>query len=242
MLIDTHVHLNEIEAVQKTIESAKSAGVQQVVAVGMDLISNENTLALAREFPDVVLPAVGYHPWKIRTEEVEKTLSFIDMNLSDCIALGEVGLDYKVKVKKPLQKAVFSRLLRLAKTHEKPVLVHSRFSYERTHQMVVDAEIEKAVFHWFSGPIEILDRIFSDGYYVSATPALAYSKHHQSCMNHAPIERILIETDAPETYRGVPSTPSDLTKTLALLSRLKDVSVEEAARITTANAHKFYGI
>ena len=125
MLIDTHVHLNEIEAVQKAIENAKSAGVQRLVAVGMDLISNEDTLELAGKFPDVVLPAVGYHPWKIRTEEVEKTLSFIDMNLSDCIALGEVGLDYKVKVKKPLQKAVFSRLLRLAKTHEKPVLVHS---------------------------------------------------------------------------------------------------------------------
>lgn len=242
MLLDTHVHLNEIEGVQKAIENAKSVGVHRMVAVGMDLISNKGTLDLAKAFPDEVFPAVGYHPWKIRTEEIEQTVSFIEENLPGCIALGEVGLDYKIKVKKPVQKAVFSRLLQVAKTHEKPVIVHSRFSYERTHQMVVDEAIENAVFHWYSGPIEIMDRILSDGYYVSATPALAYSKHHQSCIKHAPLDRILIETDAPEKYRNVPSTPSDLVNTLNLLSRLKGLPVSQAAKITTENAQRFYGI
>ncbi len=242
MLIDTHVHLNEIEGVRQAIESAKSVGIHRIVAVGMDQPSNEETLELARKYPDAVVPAVGYHPWKIRTEEIEPTLAFIEENLSGCIALGEVGLDYKVKVKKPIQKDVFFRLLRLAETHEKPVIVHSRFSYERTHRMVVEAGIEKAVFHWFSGPLEILDRILSDGYYVSATPALAYSKHHQSCIAHAPLNRILIETDAPQEYQGIPSVPSDLVKTLELLSRLKNAPIDQTARITTENAKKFYGI
>lgn len=242
MLIDTHVHLNEVQGVRQAIERAKSVGVHRIIALGMDLTSNEETLELAKEFLDEVIPAVGYHPWKIRTEEIETTLSFIDENLSACIALGEVGLDYKVKVKKPIQKDIFSRLLRLAETHKKPVIVHSRFSYERTHRMVVEAGIEMAVFHWFSGPLEILDRILSDGYYVSATPALAYSKHHQSCIAHAPLNRILIETDAPQEYQGIPSMPSDLVKTLELLSRLKEVPVDIAARMTTENAKHFYGI
>ncbi len=242
MLIDTHVHLNEIEEPRQAIESAKAVGVHRIIAVGMDRTSNKETLELAREFPGVVIPAVGYHPWKIRTEEVEPTLSFIEEKLPDSIALGEIGLDYKVKVKKPIQKDVFSRLLRLAEAHKKPVVVHSRFSYERTHRMVVEAGIEKAVFHWFSGPLEILDRILSDGYHVSATPALAYSRHHQSCIDHAPLNRILIETDAPQEYQGIPSVPSDLVKTLELLSRLKNAPIDQTARITTENAKKFYGI
>lgn len=242
MLIDTHVHLDEIDRVGPAIERAESAGVHRIIAVGMDQPSNEETLELAQKYPDVVVPAVGYHPWKIRTEEIDNTLSFIEKNLSTCIALGEVGLDYKVKIKKPIQKDVFFRLLRLAETHKKPVIVHSRFSYERTHRMLVDAGIEKAVFHWFSGPIEILDRILSDGYHVSATPALAYSRHHQLCIDHAPLDRILIETDAPQEYQGIPSVPSDLVKTLELLSRLKEVPVDIAARMTTENAKKFYRI
>ena len=242
MLIDTHVHLNEIEGVQQAIESAKSVGVYRMIAVGMDLTSNEETLELATKFPGEVVPAVGYHPWKIRTEAIEPTISFIEENLVNCIALGEVGLDYKVKVKKSIQKDVFQQLLRIADTYHKPVIVHSRYSYERTHRMVADTGIEKAVFHWYSGPIEVLDRILSDGYHISATPALAYSTHHQACIKHAPLDRILVETDAPEKYQDVPSTPSDLVKTLALLSRLKGLSVDRAAQMTTENAKRFYGI
>ena len=241
-LIDTHVHLNEMTDVDQVISRAHAAGVGHIVAVGMDLVSNRKTLQLAEQYPDTVFPAIGYHPWRIQTTEIDETLSFIESHLSRCVALGEVGLDYKVKVKKPLQRMVFSRLLRLAKEKNRPVNIHSRFSHERTYQMVAEAGIEKAVFHWYSGPVDILERIIAHGYYVSATPALAYSRFHRVCIQNAPLERILIETDAPQEYQGTPSEPARLVDTLRLLSQLKKVSEPAAVRITVDNARRFYGI
>ena len=108
--------------------------------------------------------------------------------------------------------------------------------------MVKDAGIEKGVFHWYSGPLDILERIIYHGYYVSATPALAYSPPHQAAMRSAPLERILVETDSPVEYQGRISEPADLMTTLEELSRLKGVDLGETRKITTANAKHFYGI
>ena len=240
ILIDTHVHLNEIENVDQVIRNARNAGVKHMVAVGMDKHSNDKTMALADQHTGVVYPAVGYHPWEIRGDDVEETLLFIESHLDRCVALGEVGLDYRVKVKKPLQRDVFSEVLRIAARRKKPVVVHSRYSHNRTHQMVAVAGIEKAVFHWYSGPLDILDRILGDGYYVSATPALAYSISHQAAIAKAPLEKILIETDSPVEYAGIISEPADLIDTLRLLSELKGVTQDDLGRMMTENARYFF--
>lgn len=241
-LIDTHAHLHAVEPAKGVIEKAKAVGVERIIAVGMDLDSNLKNLELARQFPQTVYPAIGYHPWSIKDNEIEDTLSFIDANLERCWAVGEVGLDYKVKIKKDLQRQVFSNVLRLAKKWGKPVIVHSRFSHARTYDMVSEAGIEKVVFHWFSGPLEILERIIQAGYYVSATPALGYSPYHQAAISKAPLKRILIETDAPVEYQGKISEPANLTDTLRALCRVKEQSADVLARITTENAQRFFGI
>jgi len=163
-------------------------------------------------------------------------------HLQFCTALGEVGLDYKTKVKKAVQWEVFARVLGLAAEFEKPVIVHARFSHQRCHRMVSEAKIKKAVFHWYSGPLDLLEKIIADGYFVSCTPALAYSTHHRSAIRHAPLERILIETDCPVEYRGKVSEPAHLIDTLTHLSRLKELPIEQVARITSANARTFFGI
>ncbi|OEU64959.1 MAG: hypothetical protein BBJ57_12055 [Desulfobacterales bacterium PC51MH44] len=137
---------------------------------------------------------------------------------------------------------MFACVLRLAQEKKKPVIVHSRFSHQRTHKMVSDTGIEKAVFHWYSGPTEILNRILTDGYYVSATPALAYSPPHQSAITKTPLERILIETDAPVESRGKISEPANLVDALRELSRIKNVPANELAQITSQNARRFFGI
>jgi TatD DNase family protein len=190
----------------------------------------------------MVHPAIGYHPWSISQDTIEENLKFIEENLVSCIALGEVGIDYKAKVKKPVQWEIFSKLLSIALRHNRPVIVHSRFSHKRTHQMVKDAGIEKGVFHWYSGPLEILEKIIDHGYYVSATPALAYSPPHQAAMRTAPLDLILVETDSPVEYQGRISEPADLVITLEELSRLKGMDQGEVRKITTANANRFFGI
>jgi TatD DNase family protein len=206
----------------------------------MNLDSCRKTLALAERFPDNVFPAIGYHPWSVTAEDMEDTLLFIAQNLHRCVAMGEVGLDYKVKVKKKLQQTVFSKLLNIAIQVHKPVIIHSRFSYQRTYETAAEAGVEKAVFHWYSGPVEILDKIIAGGFYVSATPALAYSAHHQAAMVRAPVERILIETDAPVQYGDRFSQPADLHETLFHLSRIKDIPEDQLAAIVTNNTERFF--
>ena len=241
-MIDTHAHLNEIENIHEAILRAREVGLKGIVAVGMDLLSNQRTLDLASEFPEMVHPAIGYHPWSINQETKEENLKFIEKNLANCIALGEVGIDYKTKVKKPLQWEIFAKLLSIALRYNRPVIVHSRFSHKRSHQMVKDAEIKKAVFHWYSGPLEILTKIIDQGYYVSATPALAYSPPHQAAMRAAPLERILVETDSPVEYQGRISEPAHLMITLKELSRLKGIPFEDVQFITSNNARLFFGL
>ena len=241
-MIDTHAHMNEINDIEHAVRRAKDADVKKIVAVGMDLESNKKTLALANQFPGFIYPAIGYHPWSITLEGIEDNLDFIENNLPSCIALGEVGLDYKVRLKKKIQWEVFSHILLIAKNHDRPVIVHSRFSHKRTYQMVKEAGIKKAVFHWYTGSLDILERIIEDNYFISATPALAYSPPHQAAIESAPLERILTETDSPVEYQGKESEPANLTLTLREISRIKGMEFDEVCRITTTNAENFFGI
>jgi TatD DNase family protein len=241
-LIDGHAHLNEIADTAGAIARARAAGVNQILAVGMDLASNRRTLALAEAHAGAVLPAIGCHPWNIDKDELAATLAHMDEHLDRCIAVGEIGLDYKIKVKKALQWRVFDEMLRLACRHRKPVIVHCRFSHQRCHRMVSEAGVDGAVFHWFSGTLAILDRIIADGYYVSCTPALATSAVHRKAMQHAPLERILVETDCPVPFQGKPSEPALLVETIRQLSLLKGLTEAEVKRVTTATAKKLFRI
>ncbi|MEJ2365054.1 MAG: TatD family hydrolase [Deltaproteobacteria bacterium] len=90
--------------------------------------------------------------------------------------------------------------------------------------------------------MEILSKIVEQGYYVSATPALAYSPPHQAAMRAAPLERILVETDSPVEYQGRISEPAHLMITLKELSRLKGIPFEDVQFITSNNAKLFFGI
>ena len=241
-LIDVHAHLDKVDQIDRAIKNAQAVGVKHIVAVGMDVDSNQKTLNLAGRYSNIICPAIGYHPWEIRKDEIDETLSFLEENAASCIAIGEIGLDYKIKVKKTIQRDVFSRILRLSIKKRKPVIIHSRFSHERCHRMASSAGVAKAVFHWYTGPTDVLDRIIEDGYFVSATPALSYSPPHQAAMKKAPLDRILVETDTPVAYRGKVSEPAHLLKTLNELSRIKNIPIEELARITTANAKCFFSM
>jgi TatD DNase family protein len=108
--------------------------------------------------------------------------------------------------------------------------------------MVLAAGISNAVFHWYSGPPNILDKIISNGFFISATPALAYSLPHREAVERAPLSHILVETDAPEKYQGKVSEPAMLIETIEYLSRIKNMPPLEAGCITAANALSFYGL
>ena len=239
-MIDSHAHLNEIEAVDEALARAQEAGITGIVAVGMDIASNRATLELHRRFPHLVYPAMGYHPWSITPEGIEENLAFIREHLAGCIALGEVGLDYQAKVKKKVQQEVLAQLLEITAGENKPVILHTRFSQPRAHRMVKEAGIVRAVFHWYSGPLDVLQEILADGYFISATPALAYSPPHQAAIQAAPLGRILIETDSPVVYQEKKSEPAHLVITARELSRVKGIELSQVIETTTANAKTFF--
>lgn len=241
-IIDTHVHLDEIADPDRAILEAKKAGVTAVVAVGMDLNSNEKVLDFSRRYPGVVYPALGYHPWKVDISGMRATLDFLRNHLDQAVAIGEVGLDYKTAVPREIQEGAFREILELASETGKPLIVHSRLAHEETFQMVRRQGLKKAVFHWYSGPLTILKEILREGYLISATLALRYSPKHREAVGLAPLHRILIETDAPTPYQGEISSPSQVIQTLEELAKLKGLDIEEAAVKTYRNAQTFFGV
>lgn len=241
-LIDGHAHLDEISDLSLSLAEAKEAGVMAVVAVGSNVEANQKVLEMAAANPGYIFPAIGYHPWEIKEEEVKKTLLFLQDRLAPCLALGEIGLDYKAKVKKDLQHRVFAALLDLANQFDKPVIVHCRYSHERSLKMVMEKKIRRALFHWYSGPLNILDEIIGRGYFISATPATLYSLHHQEAIKRAPLESILLETDTPVSYQGMESRPKHVRITLEQVARLKGLDMSTVANQTTANACHFFGL
>jgi TatD DNase family protein len=122
------------------------------------------------------------------------------------------------------------------------MILHCRYSHQRTFEMVKERRIEKAVFHWYSGSLSLLDEILSRGYFISATPALAYSPPHREAIKRAPIERILLETDTPVSYQGKEARPKDVLVSLEEVARLKSLDRAMVAEQTTADASRFFGI
>jgi TatD DNase family protein len=239
-LVDCHAHLDEVDDLSEALQEAKMEGVKGIIGVGVDAESNKKILKIAQENDGFIYSAIGYHPWQIREEEVEENLSFIRNHIEGCIALGEIGLDYKIKVKKDLQWKVFGKLLDIAIEHDKPVIVHCRFSHHKALEMVVVKGIKRAVFHWYSGPLDVLDKILNGGYFISATPALAYSPPHQEAIKRTPLERILLETDTPVSYQGKEAKPKDVRITLKEVARLKGLDILVVSEQTTANASRLF--
>mgnify|MGYP001024412904 CR=1 FL=1 len=241
-IIDTHAHLDEFSDPQAVIQEAEAQGVVAIVAVGQDRASNSKAMRLAARYPGLVFPAIGYHPWRIDPETDRETLAQIDENLDHCVALGEVGLDYKAKAKKKVQKQVFQELIALANAHDKPMILHCRYSHARAHQMVKDAGVKRAVFHWYSGPIDLVPEIAASGYYMSACPALIYNPYHIEAIRAVPLSSLLLETDCPVTYQTLESRPVHVRLTLEKAAEARAETLREIADATTANARRCFGI
>ena len=97
---------------------------------------------------------------------------------------------------------------------------------------------KNVVFHWYSGPEDILDEILSSGYFVSGTPSVEERKEHRNAIDKTPVDRLLLETDSPaKNYE-----PSDLRNALNYISKMKGIDEVELAKVTTRNAIQFFGI
>jgi TatD DNase family protein len=239
-LIDTHAHLDEIKDVEGALARAKEAGIRAVVGVGADLAANEKILDLAGRYPSFVFPALGLHPWRLNKNDLQANFSLIERELPRCLALGEVGLDFAIETPQEQQEEVLRRLLAIASREKKPILLHARRAWSRALDLLQAFQVKRAVFHWYSGPAGVLKGIFERGYFISATPAVAYSERHRRAIKMVPLGRLLLETDAPEVYQGNPSEPKDLFIALRAVSELRGQEPGEIADQTFSNAQDFF--
>jgi len=247
-LVDSHAHLEELADLDSAIERAKERGVVAIVAVGSDYQSNNQVLEIAEKYRDFVYPAIGFHPGSLgeAISSLERDFQFIEDNVEKVVALGEVGLDYHKELiklsSKDLQKHVFGSILALAKRYNKPVIVHSRYAWRDSFILVKEAEVEKAVFHWYTGPTNVLKDILSQGYFVSATLAAEYHEEHRRAIKQAELESLLLETDSPVIYRGHQAEPADVVRVLISVAGLKGLPPQMVANKTTENAMRLYRI
>jgi TatD DNase family protein len=212
-----------------------------IIAVGSSIKSNADILSLASKYNGFIYPSIGIHPIEAETD-VKTAITQIISNIDHCIAIGEIGLDYQYDINKTKQKEIFENMLQISKKLGKPVCLHSRKAWDDVFSLVQTMGISKAVFHWYSGPNEVLKKILDNGYFVSATPAVWHSPKHRNAIEMTPVESILLETDTPVKYGGVPSEPSDVTKVLNMVAKIKNISIDKLADITTNNACKLFDI
>jgi TatD DNase family protein len=250
-LIDTHAHLDDIADLDKVIDEAKKAGLIAIIALGIDIASNQKVLEIAAQYKGFVYPALGYYPGNIKEAEIDANLEFIKANIVKAAAIGEVGLDYSkwvlASAAKELQKRVLREIFKIAKDNDKPALIHSRYAWRDALNMAIEAHLEKAVFHWYTGPLSVLRDIIAQGYYISATPAVEYHEEHRQAIKETPLAQLLLETDCPVVYaRGraeeFKSRPADVVRSLKGAAELKGGSEEEIAAATTENAERLFGV
>jgi len=222
-VIDTHAHLDELENLEPALSKAKEAGVIAVVAVGSNHKSNQKVMEICLNNPVFAYPALGLHPWELGnldSLQIDTTLEF-----------------------KELQKEALKRLLALARQHAKPVIIHSRYAWKDSFEMVREAGIGKAVFHWFTGFSSVLRDIIEAGYFISATPAAEYHEEHRRAIRETPPEKLFLETDCPVIYgreNRYRSEPADVFRSLEAVAALKEINESTIAQQTTNNAKQFF--
>jgi TatD DNase family protein len=188
----------------------------------------------------------------VKLDTQQAALDFMHANIKQARAIGETGLDYwykwvrKDEVERQKQKDSFSVHLTLAREFDLPIVIHSRGAWRDCLSMACESGVKRALFHWYSGPVDILDQIIDAGFYVSTSPSVAYSPESRKAMMHAPIDRILVETDSPVNYKegetSFRAEPKDVIKTWKALAQLKNLNEQETLGTVNKNAEKFFGI
>lgn len=251
-IIDTHAHIDELENPESALSKARGAGVAAIIAVGSNHQSNQKVLEICTKYPSFLYPALGLHPCELGSLEpsqIDHTLKAIEERAPDIVAIGEIGLDYDKRVvkvaPKELQKEVLKRLLALARKHQKPVSIHSRYAWKDCFDLVKEAKIDKVCFHWFTGFSSVLKDIIDSCYFISATPAAEYHQEHRRAIKETPLERLLLETDCPVVYgREIKyrSEPADILRSLSSAAAAKGISEDSLAQQTTYNAVQLFGL
>jgi len=198
-MIDTHCHFDMMPKPETYIRQRELAGD---IVIGMTNLPSHFQMGQPhlRGYKHVRL-ALGMHP--LLAAESKKEIPLFKRLVDQTSYIGEIGLDFSKEglANKDEQVAVLRELLSAIRGKKKIVSVHSRKAEKELLALLSEYEIENVVFHWYSGPVDLIPDILAQGYYFSVNEAMCLSKNGRAIIKKIPRERLLTETDAPYNER-----------------------------------------
>ncbi len=257
---DSHAHYfddrfeNEYPGgAEQAIRDVQAAGVRYILNAGTTPDTVRQAISLSEKFPNLYA-ASGLHPsdsHDVSDADLPAVLADIRAlcDHSKVVAVGEIGLDYHWDdSKKERQKSIFDAQLSMAEELELPVIIHDRDAHGDTMDILRAHPHSEGILHSFSGSAEMARQLAARGWYISFSGPITYknARNLREAAAVVPIEQILIETDAPylppEPHRGKLNHSGYLPYIVRAIAQVKELSDEETAEKTLANACRVFGI
>jgi TatD DNase family protein len=260
-LCDTHCHL-DLEAFDsdriEVIERARQADITRILDPGVDQLSSQAAIRLAEKYIEIYA-AVGIHPNEdINPGSLPDWLEELASTHKKVVAIGEIGLDYyRERTPREDQLKLFGEQLQLAHKLELPVIIHNRQAsadllaiLEEWHTDLVAAASplvgRAGVMHSFSADVQTADRALELGFFIGITGPVTFRNSEElwRVVAGLPLERLLLETDAPflapHPHRGRRNEPSYLRYTAEKIALIRNQPLPEVVEVTSANARRLF--
>ncbi len=253
MFVDSHCHLNYqglIEDQQNVLARARAAGVSRMLNISTRSSEWDAVLATAEREEDV-MASVGVHPHEADVHPDVETSTLVERAAHPkVVGIGESGLDYYYdRSDRERQRASFRAHIAAARESGLPIIVHTRDAEEDTHAILAD-EMGKGAFtgviHCFTGSGDFARKALDLGLYISISGIVTFknARDLQETAQQVPLDRLLIETDAPflapVPNRGKTCEPAFVADTARFLAALRGESVEQLAQATADNFFKLF--
>ena len=193
-----------------------------------------DVIEVVNQYPwefDASIPnySIGIHPWYIDENRLESDLEIIKekLQLSECLALGECGLDKRIEIPLELQFSVFKKQLEIVKQTKKPIVLHCVAAYDEVIAIKREMKIENPmIIHGFSKNEQVAKSLLNNGFYLSFGKYLLRNPDLEKVFTFAPENQILLETDTIE---------ESIYQVYEKAAAIKGISVEEMKTIVFTN-------
>lgn len=229
MIIDTHCHIDMYKNPIQVLEDCESKGV---VVISMTNLPSHFELGRSY-FRDKknVRQALGFHPIFVGKENSKELKKFKTL-INQTSYIGEIGLDFSKEgiETKEIQVQTFQKLLSIINESkgDKILSLHSRGAEKEVLNCLIRNNIKSAIFHWYSGKLEVISEIVKAGYYFSVNSAMIKSKNGKDIISKIPLEKILVESDGPFIdLNNKPIRPYELIVVYEFLAKKFEISLKE---------------
>ena len=241
---DSHCHLQYDGLPPDALDQAWAAGVERMVCVGTDGPQSAEAVEVARGHPGRVWATVGLHPHEASRGVDDEIVSLL--GAPEVVAVGECGLDYHYDHSpRDAQRRAFATQVALAHAHDLALVIHTRQAWDDTFAVLTAEGVpDRTVFHCFTGGPDEARRALDTGAYLSFSGIVTFkgAPEVREAAALAPLDRILVETDAPYLtpvpHRGSPNHPANVAFVGAAVAQARNVEVDvvEAATWQSAEA------